>query len=144
MLKYKVICWGGGEGRTWSTFSVSMMDSLFRGCTALGLGTVHIWTGMVSVPEIRYGTQRYLFLVLYSLCNNKNIYFSEKISPKLNFNMLNNSTQQIFLPEILVLFFLIIKWGHETLIYFNQMKMKPFNFFAQTNRGLQKMKINTW
>ncbi len=34
--------------------------------------------------EFGTGTQRYLFSVLYSLCNNKNIYFSEKISPKLS------------------------------------------------------------
>ncbi len=40
----------------------------------LGLGTVHIWTGT------GIGTWN---SVLYSLCNNKNIYFSEKISPKL-------------------------------------------------------------
>ncbi len=34
--------------------------------------------------EFGTGTQRYLFSVLYSLCNNINIYFSEKISPKLS------------------------------------------------------------
>ncbi len=34
--------------------------------------------------EFGTGTQRYLFSVLYSLCNNKNMYFSEKISPKLS------------------------------------------------------------
>ncbi len=34
--------------------------------------------------EFGTSTQRYLFSVLYSLCNNKNIYFSEKISPKLS------------------------------------------------------------
>ncbi len=35
---------------------------------------------------LKFGTstQRYLFSVFYSLCNNKNIYFSEKISPKLS------------------------------------------------------------
>ncbi len=43
------------------------------------------------------GTQRYLFSVLYSLCNNKNIYFSEKNKSKtLNFNILNNRALQFF------------------------------------------------
>ncbi len=43
-----------------------------------------------TIPNPRYrylkfgtGTQRYLFPVVCSLCNNKNLYFSEKISPKL-------------------------------------------------------------
>ncbi len=50
-------------------------------CTSLGLGTVHIWTGTgtwnsVPVPN---GT----FFRYFTLCNDKNIYFSEKISPKL-------------------------------------------------------------
>ncbi len=56
----------------------------------------------VSVFEIWY---RYLFLVLYSLCSNKNIYFSETISPKLSFLTIGP-----------VLFFLIIKWRHETFL----------------------------
>ncbi len=38
--------------------------------SSLGLGTVHIWTGT--------------FFRYFTLCNNKNIYFSEKISPKLS------------------------------------------------------------
>ncbi len=37
--------------------------------------------------EFSTGTQRYLFSVLYSLCNNINIYFSEKISPKLSISI---------------------------------------------------------
>ncbi len=48
----------------------------------LGLGTVHIWTGTgigtwnpVPVPNCT-------FFRYFSLCNNKNIYFCEKISPK--------------------------------------------------------------
>ncbi len=47
----------------------------------LGLGTIHIRTGTVpvSVP-VPNGT----FFQYFTLSNNKNIYFSEKISPKLS------------------------------------------------------------
>ncbi len=58
--------------------------------------------------KVGLGTQRYLFSVLYSLCNNKNIYFSEKISPKLSISTFwtigpSNFFLKFF-PEILVRF----------------------------------------
>ncbi len=90
--------------------------------------------------EFGTGTQRYLFSVLYSLCNNKNIYFSEKISPKLsistfwtigpyNFFFLFFFFQNFFLfsdnqMKAWNIYLLLIKW-----------KWSPFIFW-QTNRGL--------
>ncbi len=78
------------------------------------------------------GTQRYLFSVLYSLSNNKNIYFSEKISPKLSISTFwtIGPEKKFFQKFLCVDFFLIIKWRHETFI-FNRIKMKPFNCFGK-------------
>ncbi len=82
----------------------------------LGLGTIHIWTGTgigtwnsVPVPNCTF------FRVLYSLCNNKNIYFSEKIS---------HCFFVLFFPDNQ-----IKAWN--ILFIFNQMKMKPFYFFGK-------------
>ncbi len=90
--------------------------------------------------EFGTGTQRYLFSVLYSLCNNKNIYFSEKISLKLSISTFWTIGPYnffiFFIPEMFVLFFsnnqmkawniylFLIKWKWNTFI------------FWQTNRGL--------
>ncbi len=90
----------------------------------LGLGTVHICnsTGIgtwnsVPVPN---GT----FFRYFTLCNNKNIYFSEKISPKLSistFWTIGPYNLFIFFYSrnfCVFYFFLIIKWRHEIFIYF--------------------------
>ncbi len=98
---------------------------------SVGLGIVHILTGTV--------TQRYLFSVLYSLCNNKNIYFSEKINPKRSISTFWTigpyNCFLFFLPEILVFIFSdnqMKAWN--IYLFFIKWKWNPFIFW-QTNRG---------
>ncbi len=108
--------------------------------TVLGLGTVHIRTGTVpvSVPEIRYWYPTVPFSVLYSLCNNKSIHFSEKNKSKtLNFNILNNRALQFLSSRnYCVLFFSdnqMKAWN--IYLFLIKWKWNPF-IFCQTNRGL--------
>ncbi len=97
--------------------------------------------------EFGTGTQRYLFSVLYSLCNNKNIYFSEKNKSKtLNFNILNNRALHFFLisflPEFFVLFFSnnqMKAWN--IYLFLIKWKWNPFIFLANKQRFTVKIKV---
>ncbi len=98
-----------------------------------GIGT---WNS-VPVPN---GT----FFQYFTLCNNKNIYFSEKISPKLSISTFwtigpyNSFSSR----NSCVLFFLIIKWRHETFISFLSNENETLLFFGNKQRFT--VQINTW
>ncbi len=93
--------------------------------------------------EFGTGTQRYLFSVLYSLCNNINIYFSEKISPKLSISIFWTIGPYNFFSSrnFCVLFFLIINEGMKYLFILIKWKLNPFIFLANKQRFTVKIKV---
>ncbi len=72
----------------------------------------------VSVPEIQYNGK---FFRYFTLCNNKNIYFSEKNKSKtLNFNILNNRALQFFFFFFFQKFNQMKSNENETLLFFGK------------------------
>ncbi len=96
-----------------------------------GLGTVHIWTStvLVSVPEIRHPTVPF-FSTFYSPCNNKNIYFSEKINPKLSISIFWTKGPYNFLFCFFLMPFFSEAWN--IYLFLIKWKWNPFIFGQQT------------
>ncbi len=94
--------------------------------------------------EFGTGTQRYLFSVLYSLCNNINIYFSEKISPKLSISIFWTIGPYNFFSSrnFCVLFFSnnqMKAWN--IYLFLIKWKLNPFIFLANKQRFTVKIKV---
>ncbi len=125
-----------------------MLYSSFKDMVLLGLGTVHIWTGTStgigtwnSVP-VPNGT----FFRYFTLCVITNIYFSEKISPKLSistfwtigpYTFFNFFSSRIFCfifsnnqMKAWNIYLFLIKW-----------KWNPFIFLANKQRFTVKIKV---
>ncbi len=123
------------------SFHPRLLMHVFSSGASVGLGTYRSLLNRYLEFGTCTDTQRYLFSVLYSLCNNKNIYFSEQNKSKtLNFNILNNRALQFliifFLTEILVLFFSDTEMkAWNIYLFLIKLKWNPFIFW-QTNRGL--------
>ncbi len=96
--------------------------------------------------EFGTGTQRYLFSVLYSLCNNKNIYFSEKISPKLSISTFwtigpYNFCNFFFFQKFLFYFSNNQMKAWNIYLFLIKWKLNPFIFLANKQRFTVKIKV---